>query len=670
MILLLIFLSLWLGLALSSAFLGLSITALVFLLFVYKRFRLKALIVCSFFVIIGASLSYLYLIHTPKSSYKGLVYVAKENYFLFNSGGERLYVNMKNHTYDIGDYLTINGQREGLSFNTIESSFDFKNYLNKKGVYHALAPKKITINFHNPIRIEKRREKLLSIFNKEQRSIVGAILFSDGGDSELSDSLKNLHLTRFLSASGIFLGAFHAFFKAILSRHMKDKCAEAISIGILSLYAIFTFPRFSILKAMIFLIVRWINEYKLKKKYSYLTTLSFIGIICLFLNPYLARQESFVLGFSIPLVIYLTNSILKRHKIKKWFTRYLVIFLFFLPFEIAFYNKIVILSLPLQIIISPLFLLIGIVSLLCFFYVPIYPVIGFLTNILKGIVGVINPLSFGVLLPNLSEILVVVYYGLYIMWLNYLTKGFVPIHRFLLIAQLSIMLINAIPISNYFTNEVSFINVGQGDCTLIRDRDKVVLVDTGGLSYLDVGKDSLIPYLKKKRIYHINTVIITHYDFDHYGGLESLKKEYKIDRFVDYSSSFPIKVGNVTFNNYNYYSKTNDENDKSLVIGFNICEKDFLIMGDAPSYIEKEIIRNNSSIKCDILKVGHHGSNTSTCDDWIKYLAPKDAIISCGKNNRFGHPNKEVITVLNKYHVRIRRTDLEGTIVYKQLSIS
>lgn len=666
MILLLIFLSLWLGLALSSAFLGLSITTLVFLFFVYKRFHLKTFVICASTLLIGFSLSYLQISYSSKKTFQGIVYTAKENYFLFNSGGERLYVSMKNHTYDIGDFLTISGYKEEFNFTTIESSFDFASYLNKKGVYYALKANKVTVNFHNPIRIEDRREKLLSQFNETQRSIIGAILFSDGGDSELSNNIKELHLARFLSASGIFLGTFYAFFKSILSRHMKDKYAEGISLGIISLYVVFTFPRFSVLKMMFFLIARWINTYILKKKYSYLTTYSFIGILCLCLNRYLARQDSFVLGFSIPLIGYLTRNIYKKHKIKRWFIRYLIMYLFFLPFEISYYNKVVILSLPLQIILSPLFILIAVLSLLCFFYVPIYPVVGLLVNILNDITNFISPLSFGVHLPDFNRFLLVIYYALYIIWLFYLSKGFVPIHRFLLIAEVSFLIIYAIPINNYITNEVNFINVGQGDCALIRNRNKVTLIDTGGLSYMDVANESLVPFLRKKRIYHIDTVIITHYDFDHYGALSSLAKKYHIDQVVDYTSSFPVKVGDITFNNYNYYASTNEENDKSLVISFNICHKDFVIMGDAPSYIEKEIIKNNQSIKCDILKVGHHGSNTSSCEEWIKYLSPDTAIVSCGKNNRYGHPNKEVVSLLNRYKIKIRRTDTEGTIAFKQ----
>ena len=598
------------------------------------------------------------------NSYQGIVYTAKENYFLFNSGGERLYVYQKAHSYDIGDYLTIEGTKEDLSFTTIESSFDFESYLNKKGVFKALKIKSVKVNFANPIRTTERRNKLLTNFNDEEKSLIGAMLFSDGGDSDLVTSIRDLHLARFLAASGIFISAFYRGFKRLLSLTMKDKWAELISLGILSLYTIFTFPRFAVIKIMLFLIIRWINEYPLKKKFSYLTLISGFGIFCLLCNRYLARQDSFILGFLIPIISYLSRDIFKKHKIKHWAIRYLIIYLFFIPFEATYYNKIVILAMPLQIVLSPLFILIAFIALLCFYYVPLYPLLKILIKALGGITSFISPLSFGINLPSFNQVLAVIYFAIYLLWLIYLSKGFVPLYRLFLIADLSLLVLYALPIKNSISSEVDFVNVGQGDCTFIRNKNAIVLIDTGGLSYMDVANESLVPFLRKKRIYKIDAVIITHYDDDHFGALSSLSKAYKIGAIYDYNSAFPFTVGNLTFNNYNYYANTNEENDKSLVISFTNCNKDFVIMGDAPSYIEKEIIKHTDSIKCDVLKVGHHGSNTSTSEEWLKYLSPSEAVVSCGKNNKYGHPNKEVVALLNKYKIKLHRTDLEGTIVY------
>ena len=91
-----------------------------------------------------------------------------------------------------------------------------------------------------------------------------------------------------------------------------------------------------------------------------------------------------------------------------------------------------------------------------------------------------------------------------------------------------------------------------------------------------------------------------------------------------------------------------------------------LFTGDIEEIAEKEILEevNRNALKSNILKVGHHGSNTSTSDTFIKYLTPKEAVISVGKNNKYGHPHKEVINILKKNKVTIRRTDEEGTISY------
>ena len=88
-------------------------------------------------------------------------------------------------------------------------------------------------------------------------------------------------------------------------------------------------------------------------------------------------------------------------------------------------------------------------------------------------------------------------------------------------------------------------------------------------------------------------------------------------------------------------------------------------MGDAPKEIEYKIINDKKDLTVDYLKVGHHGSNTSTSEEFIKHIKPKEAIISCGEKNRYKFPHEDVLNVLNKYNIKIRRTDLEGTIVYK-----
>ncbi|HHT67069.1 MAG TPA: MBL fold metallo-hydrolase [Erysipelotrichaceae bacterium] len=666
MIIFLTFIALYLGLSLRYAYVVVILISAIFLFFVFKRCNLFLTLISLGVIVLGFSWSFIDISY-QKSTYQGIVYEAKQNYFLFNSGGERLYVHAKNHDYDIGDFLSIEGEKSELDFTVLESDFNFNEFLNKKGVFYSLESHKITVKFHNFIRIKQRREEFLENFETSEKSIVGAILFSSGEETPLTSEIKSLHLSRFLSASGLYILAFVTFMNFLLKMFLKDKIGEAITILLVILYSVFTFPRFALIRVCFLLIFKWINKYLLKKKFNYLEILSFLGIFFLLLDRYLVRQDCFILGFAIPIIAYLIRDIYPHHQIKRFLMKSVTIYLFFLPFEINYYHKIAIFSLPLQVVSAPLFIAIGVISLLCFFYVPLIKVDKVLILILQTFIKIIEPLNLAILMPSLNIGLLFLYESLYLIYLYYLSLGMRPFQHYLTWGLVSLMMVYALPIDNALSVEVSFINVGQGDCTMVRYHNQVSLIDTGGLNYKDIAKDVLLPYLHKKRIHRLDNVFITHYDEDHFGALSSLKENIYIDNIYDYHSSFPVRMGTIEFINYNIYSsESEDENERSLVLGFKALDLHFLLMGDAPKEVERKIISQNSHLKCDVLKVGHHGSDTSSSEIFIKQLRPEVAVISCGKNNSFGHPSKSVISILKKYKILIRRTDLEGTITFKK----
>ena len=126
MIIFLFFIGFYLGNVLTRSLIILLIVVALFLLFVFKRFKLIPLLISLGGVVLGFGLSFVHISYN-KTTYSGFVYTAKENYFLLNSGGERLYVYSKGHAYDLGDYLSVEGKKEELDFATLESGFDFKN---------------------------------------------------------------------------------------------------------------------------------------------------------------------------------------------------------------------------------------------------------------------------------------------------------------------------------------------------------------------------------------------------------------------------------------------------------------------------------------------------------------------------------------------------------------
>ncbi len=310
-------------------------------------------------------------------------------------------------------------------------------------------------------------------------------------------------------------------------------------------------------------------------------------------------------------------------------------------------------------------MVLAVACLLCFYKIPIYVFVQILTQPLKFISVSLAKVVVEIYAPPFNEWLLLFYLSVLLCTFFLGSIEFKPLYRGLGIALVTSSILYFLPINNLLSESITFINVGQGDSCLIQKGTTSVLIDTGGSIYTDIATQTLIPYFKKNRIYDLDFVITTHGDFDHSGALDSLKENFYVKKVITDHSAFPINVGGINLTNYNLHiDELEEENDKSLVIGFNLMHKDFLIMGDAPIGVEKNIIKEFPNLQCDILKLGHHGSKTSSCDEFIKFTTPEMAIISCGKNNKYGHPNQEVLHILKRNNVPYRRTDEEGSIRY------
>ena len=228
------------------------------------------------------------------------------------------------------------------------------------------------------------------------------------------------------------------------------------------------------------------------------------------------------------------------------------------------------------------------------------------------------------------------------------------------------------------------IDVGQGDSSLIIYNDNVVMNDTGGTSNYNVSS-GCIKLLKSLGYSHIDYLILTHGDYDHMGDSIYLINNYNIKNIVLNNDSFnelesnlikelkkkkikyyqnvekiPISNNIITILNTEEYD---NENDNSNVIYIELNNYKFMFMGDAGVDKEKDILERYNISNIDVLKVGHHGSKTSSSKSFINKINPKYSIISVGKNNRYGHPNKEVLNNLD--HSKIYRTDEDGSIMFK-----
>lgn len=229
---------------------------------------------------------------------------------------------------------------------------------------------------------------------------------------------------------------------------------------------------------------------------------------------------------------------------------------------------------------------------------------------------------------------------------------------------------------------VHFINVGQGDSALIEYKDIDILIDGGD----NKAAKTVISYLDRQDIDDIDLIIGTHMDADHIGGLDKVMESYKVEQIIDSGTKKTTK----TYKDYRtaidaegatyladkdmgfqFYDalrveiiETGDgyshENDNSVVAKVSFGNMDFLFTGDMEKKAESHALNRFTDI--EVLKVGHHGSRTSSSAEFLKLTMPEYAIISCGVSNKYGHPHKEALERLEGIGAEIYRTDTQGDI--------
>lgn len=236
---------------------------------------------------------------------------------------------------------------------------------------------------------------------------------------------------------------------------------------------------------------------------------------------------------------------------------------------------------------------------------------------------------------------------------------------------------------------VHYIDVGQGDSILIQANNKNLLIDSGTEDSIN----SLIHYLRKLKINTLDYIIATHPHADHIGGMNLIIDKFNVGYFyapkiTHTSESFknmvyslkrkklpiniinsesPISIDLGENTHVEILAPSNKEyeniNNYSSIIKIYYGETSFLFTGDAEKELENEVLNKNLDLKADVLKIGHHGSNTSTSDLFLAKVSPKLAIISAGLDNSYGHPNDKTIKKLKDNKIKILRTDEDGTVV-------
>ncbi|MBR6690714.1 MAG: MBL fold metallo-hydrolase, partial [Bacilli bacterium] len=328
-----------------------------------------------------------------------------------------------------------------------------------------------------------------------------------------------------------------------------------------------------------------------------------------------------------------------------------------------------------SIIIFPFSLIVLLIPKLDFIYEIII-------NILENLSLLISNFKIEIIFSKVNIFIIILYYLIITLILYKIYKRR---YRYIFLVIIIIFIHTNI---NYIKNNpyITFIDVGQGDSLIIHlpFNKGDILIDTGGKYNYDTSKD-IINYLKSEGIKNIDFLLLSHGDFDHIGSSISLINNFKVGKVIFNCGEFNdlekelikvlnkqkipyyscIKELNID-NNKLYFLNNKDytnENDNSNVVYTKLNNYKFLFMGDAGVQVEEDLIEKYNLKDIDVLKVGHHGSNTSSGKEFINNINPSYSIISVGKNNRYWHPNKEVLNVLED--TKIYRTDQDGSIMFK-----
>ena len=585
----------------------------------------------------------------------------------------------------LGSKVVVKGRLKIPSKNTVPNTFDYRQYLYNKGIYYTCTIEEIKVI-----------DKTANIFYKIKNAVIDRVMtfkIKDYlytmiiGDKSLLDDdtfskYRDNGVTHLFAISGMHVGLFAVIIGKILKKcKIKKKNVDLYVVIFIWFYAFLAGFGASVIRAgLLFTFVaidKWANWQIPKLKLLFL-----VGVILILFDYRMIFDVGFIYSYVTTFGLIYSSKAIEKHKI---LGTSLVANLFSLPITIHSFYKFNLASVFFNLLFVPFVsIIIYPLCLLTFFIKWLEPITGLFINgleLLNTICAEVNQLIFVV--PKLNVWIFILYYSVLILFIRKsLYKTAVILIILCLLWKVKPLLDSSI--------HVEFMDVGQGDCAIIRTEHnkKIVLIDTGGLvdskSNYKVS-DNVVTYLHSLGLDRVDSLILTHGDYDHMGDASNIVENMKVGEvifnFGAYNNLEKELIDDLKRREIPYYSCIEElnvegnklyflndkdhgnENDNSVVVYTKLNDRKFLFMGDAGVKVEEDLIKNYNLKDIDFLKVGHHGSNTSSSIDFIDEIDPKFSIISVGKNNRYGHPKKSVLDVIKTS--KIYRTDIDGSVEIK-----
>lgn len=637
----------------------------LFLIFIIKR---KKLLFLTLILISLVVLRTILIDITHKSIdngiYSGIVTdIENDNNYILSTAKGKIRVTSYNHEEKVGNRIEVNLTITQIPEKSYTEDFNYKDYLYSKQIYYTAREVKL-ISKNEGFYFNSIKYNLLSFYknklSQESYQYVSALVFAENiFPPDLKDCYSMLGISHILAVSGMHIMLLYGIL-SYLFLHIFHYYKKTIPLLLISIYIfIIGFP-ISALRALLFLILSNLNK-RNSIKYTKLDIFSISFIIMILLNPYELYYIGFILSYLVSFILIYSVDLLKtKSKLLKSYESYLIIYFTTLPVVSSMNNQITLLSF----LLSPLLSIIcGMIFLPISYLITIIPLFD---NAFKYIFIFFN--QYITIMSNISPKINIrtfnIYFGLiyYFIWIIYLISRIN--NKFKIKALLSFILFLSLYINLDYINiytRITFIDVGQGDGSLIR------LKNNSGIIVVDCYKS--MDYLKNIGISRIDYLILTHSDNDHIAEYQECIDYFNIGKILYskydtlmeeklkiYKNTYPIDSGEIiNINDYELMflgpiNKYNEINSNSIVFYLKYNNHKILFTGDMTKEEEDDLINKYPSfLKSEILKVAHHGSNTSSSEEILKLISPKYSIVSVGLNNSYGLPDNIVIDRLKKY---------------------
>lgn len=543
------------------------------------------------------------------------------------------------------------------------------------------------------------RHAIYEVLPSKTAELYTAIILGDKGglDEGVINDFSESNLSHILAVSGMHLSYIVSIVSVILSMSGK-KIKSIVTICTVILFCNISGNSYSVVRASIMIII-YVCGGLLHRKSDSLTNISIAALLELIANPYAIKSLSFIFSFAATLSIIEFNNFVNNRLPQRWDKNIIGKYVknsislsisanvIILPITAMYFNKVslnFLISNLLSTFLLSLIMPLGFICILMYFYSPlITEILAKLLNVLLICLIKISKIRLISLYLTSQQVCIFVGVTLSLIAFVFLKKSR-KIFKYLVVIFLSVIIVIRLFRMANTNMYIFFVDVGQGDCTLIKTpKGKKVLIDGGGKEDSEyIGKEILVPYLLNRDIKNIDYIIISHFDTDHVGGILTVMEKLKVKKVViskQYENSenydrlkriarekriniLVVNKGDKLYIEKNVYFDViwpdNDNvisenvlNNNSIVCTLHYNNFSLLFTGDIEEIAEKQILQEykerENLIKSKAIKVAHHGSKTSSTTEFLETVKPCIALIGVGENNKFGHPSEEVVKRLN-----------------------